>query len=188
MPANSSGRSHRAQHDNNQLPAEKNVPNKMTLCSALPLVAVGTLALLARQALAGVPGSDPKVEVITVIHAAEERLHRGVDASTFFDNFYAPDVVMIGGDGIPRVERGKAALLKVLQGWFDAMGSVGLRTCRYAVEEPVMASPTLVTTLMLLSCEAPNSGHAEASTGLYVWSMTAAGWRVAQEVWVPGKL
>jgi ketosteroid isomerase-like protein len=145
-----------------------------------------------------------KAEVTQAVRAAEKLLAQGVSPETFANALYADDVVMSGG--APGAKHGKQAVIKEVKDWFDYMGPEGIKTCRYTVEDPVLASSTTVSSFLNLSCKgnlpsvAQDQSKAELYkanganvaqdldyTEVYVWKKYPQGWRVALEMWVPGK-
>jgi ketosteroid isomerase-like protein len=160
---------------------------KAGFVAALPLV-LGGSALLATDASADPPASgDSKAEMIQAVRAAEQLLARGADATTFVHKLYSDDVVMVGGS--EGAKHGTAAAIKEVQAWFDYMGPNGIKTCKYTIEDPVLASTTTVSSFLMLSCKAnpPTLTKDVYYTEMYIWKKTSKGWQVALEMWAEGK-
>ena len=162
---------------------------KTKIQSAVRPLALAAAAIVANGAAADTAKSgDSKAEVIRAVRAAEQLLAQGVDSKTFVHALYNDDVVMVGGDK-PGAKHGSQAAISEVQAWFDYMGPHGIKTCKYTIEEPIIASATSVSSFLQLSCKAnpPNVTTDQFYTEMYIWTKTAQGWRVALEMWAPGK-
>jgi hypothetical protein len=100
---------------------------------------------------------------------------------------YAPDVALVGS-GEPHIRHGIASAEKSVEAWRQSLGPDGQATCKFELEEPFVASETTASSFIILRCKAPSSASAQDSAirMMYVWKLTAVGWRVALEIWEPG--
>jgi ketosteroid isomerase-like protein len=149
-------------------------------------LASGASLLMNGASAASDPASVAKAEVTKAVRAIEERVERGVDATTFVHELFTDDVVIVGEH--PGAQRGAQAEIESVQAWLDYLGP-SIKTCKWKIEEPVIASATTVSSFIVLSCKAnpPSVPKDEVYTTLYIWKKYPQGWRVALEMWNPGQ-
>jgi ketosteroid isomerase-like protein len=132
-------------------------------------------------------GGKSKAEIARALAAVEQSFARGDDATTVSKLLYA-DVVMVG-EGDAAAKRGMKAAIDEVQGWYESLGTNGQKTCKYTIAEPVVATRTTFSSFMLLHCKAnpPVLPKDQELRMMYIWKKGPQGWRVALEMWAPGK-
>jgi hypothetical protein len=111
----------------------------------------------------------------------------GMPAQALAERFYLPDATIIGeGEAAPR--RGMAAAVVALREWNDYLGPGGQKGCQFTMQEPVVSDGRVAAAYAVLSCKAnpPKLMKDETIRQLFVFKRTAAGWRVAHEMWQAG--
>jgi hypothetical protein len=96
---------------------------------------------------------------------------------------YAPDVALVGS-GEPHIRHGIASAEKSVEAWRQSLGPDGQASCKFELQEPLVASETTASSFIILSCKA--APHDSPIRMMYVWRLTDVGWRVALEMWEPG--
>jgi ketosteroid isomerase-like protein len=132
------------------------------------------------------PAAVAKAEVTKAVRAIETRLEQGVDPATFVHELFTDDVVIVGDH--PGAQRGAQAEIEAIRAWFDDLGP-SRKSCKWQIQEPVVASATTVSSFIVLSCKAnpPKLPYDQVYTTLYIWKKYPQGWRVALEMWNPGQ-
>ena len=157
------------------------VPIALLFCGA---ISIPEMAAPADQNTA----SRSKSEIALALHAVEEAFGRGADGEELARMLYADKVTMIG-EGEDKASRGMATAIVDSKGWLETLGPNGEKTCKYTIEEPVVASSTTFSSFLLLRCKAnpPVLPQDEDLRMMYVWEKSSKGWRVVLEMWAPGK-
>jgi ketosteroid isomerase-like protein len=129
-----------------------------------------------------------RAEIERVLAAVEQGFARAEDATTLSKRLYADDVVMVG-EGATLASRGMKAAIQDVQEWYDSLGPNGMKTCKYTIADPVVASSTTFSSFMLLHCAAnpPKLPDGQDLRMMYIWKKGPKGWRVALEMYAPGK-
>ncbi len=129
--------------------------------------------------------SDIKTELGLVLRQAAEALRAGASASEFSRLLYASDLLVVG-EGWPRAIRGVEAFLPDLEVLLRDWGPKPELT--FAIVDPVIEAGGEVATTCVdvrVAAKKPD-GAAESYRVMYAWRRTAAGWRVAAEMYTVG--
>jgi ketosteroid isomerase-like protein len=131
--------------------------------------------------------SSTKRQIEISVHQVEEAFERDESSTAVSHLLYADNVVLLGQDD-QRAARGMQAAIDEVRDWKKSLGPGGMKTCRYTIVEPAVASGTTFSSFMLLHC-APNPPvlpQGQELRMMYVWKKFPQGWRVQLEMWAPG--
>jgi ketosteroid isomerase-like protein len=125
-----------------------------------------------------------KAELERVLRDAGDALRAGAGAVDFSQLLYTPDLVVVG-EGWPRAIRGVEAFLPDLAALIEGWGPNADLT--FTIVDPVFGDGDAATTLVDVYV-APRrpTASAEYYRVVYAWKRTAAGWRVAAEMYTVG--
>jgi hypothetical protein len=141
-------------------------------------------------ALAAVPGSQEaatRTQIESALHAVEKLLARDASAEEIVGLLYADDALLTG-EGAAGSFRGRAAVIEDVAEWKKGLGPGGSKTCKYAIVDPVVASKTVFSSFLLLTCKAnpPVMPKDQTLRMLYTWTRLPQGWRVILEQYESG--
>ncbi|MEY4784606.1 MAG: hypothetical protein RIR41_2541 [Pseudomonadota bacterium] len=156
---------------------------------AMPIVVGAALAFAQPAAARPSESERVKAEIMTKLHAVEERLARGDTATQIAEFLYADDVLLTG-EGEATARRGMADAIAGVQGWLDALGPNGAKGCKYSIPDPVVASAKTFGSFVVLKCKAnppvlPEDMNLRMT---YVWQKYRDGWRVRVELYALGNM
>jgi ketosteroid isomerase-like protein len=163
----------------------------MSKSSSLSALLVGSLIATTCTVVSAAnhsSSSTTESQIQAAVHAVEEGFVREDDPVTLSHRLYADDVVLLGEDDA-HAAHGMAAAIEEVKGWEKSLGPDGLRTCKYTLVKPGVASRTTFSSFMLIHC-APNPPVLPQGQDLrmmYVWRKLPQGWRVELEMWAVGK-
>jgi len=128
--------------------------------------------------------SDLKTHLGAVLRQAADALRAGADAAEFSRLLYAPDLVVVG-EGWPRAIRGVEAFLPDLGALIEGWGPNADLT--FSIVDPVIGEGNVANTLVdVYVAPKKPAAAAEYYRVVYAWKRTAAGWRVAAEMYTVG--
>jgi ketosteroid isomerase-like protein len=155
---------------------------------ALTLLVGGALAGSSTAGAADPAAGDTKAQIAQALHAVEKAFARDAGGEELARMLYTDNVTMIG-EGEDKASRGMDTAIADSKGWLESLGPHGGKTCKYTIEEPVVASSTTFSSFLLLRCKAnpPVLPQDQDLRMMYVWEKTSKGWRVVLEMWAPGK-
>jgi ketosteroid isomerase-like protein len=156
--------------------------------AAAAALAASCLGLLPQRASAGAPIEDAtRAQIEQALRSVEQALARGNSAVSISKMMYAEDD-MLAGEGQAGSTRGIAGTIKDFQEWIDSLGPA-VRTCKFAIVGPVVASTTTFSSFVQLHCNAnpPALVKDQDYRVIYVWRKQPDGWRVVLEMYLSGK-
>jgi ketosteroid isomerase-like protein len=163
--------------------------SQKTVVVSIPLAIVMSMGLPMTARSADAVAAQAKAEVAEALHRLEGAFEDGANGAKLAELLYADDVLMVG-EGEPGSSRGIKTAASDTDDWIKSLGGPnGEKSCKYTIEEPVVASRTTFTSFLLLTCKAnpPALPQDQVLRMVYAWRKTAKGWRVELEMWAPGR-
>jgi len=136
----------------------------------------------------GQVAAQAKREIEQALRGMETLQERGADGKELSKALYAEEIVIVG-EGDSKAQRGLAAATAETQGWLDSLGPNGVKTCKFTLVDPVVASRETFSSFVLLHCKAnpPVMREDQDLRMMYIWKKYPQGWRVVLEMFAPGK-